>query len=55
MLQASVKGISAWKSLKDRRFRLDVWGKFFHAESGDLLAQAAHRSCGCPIPGVIQD
>ena len=24
-------------------------------ESGEALAHAAQRSCGCPIPGGVQD
>ena len=44
-------------SLKGRgeeRLRLDV-GKLLYSESGDALAQAAQRSCGCPIPGSLED
>ena len=29
-------------------------GRFF-TESGEVLAQAAQRGCGCPIPGGVQD
>jgi len=39
---------------KEGRFGLDVGGKFFTNESGEVLAQAAQRSCGCPIPGGVQ-
>ena len=38
--------------LKEGRFRLDVRGKFF-AESGEVLEQAAQRSCGFPILGRV--
>jgi len=27
-------------------------GKFFN-ESGEVMAQAAQRGCGCPIPGSV--
>ena len=27
----------------------------FHSEGRKALAQAAQRSCGCPIPGGVQD
>ena len=39
--------------LKEGRFRLDVRGKLF-IESGEVLAQAAQRGCGCPIPRGVQ-
>ena len=25
-----------------------------HSEGGEALAQVAQRSCGCPIPGMVQ-
>jgi len=28
--------------------------KILHCEVGEALAQAAQRSCGCPLPGRIQ-
>ena len=28
-------------------------GEVLHRESGELLAQAAQRGCGCPIPGGV--
>ena len=28
-------------------------GEIFHGESGEALAQAAQRSCGCLIPGEM--
>ena len=37
--------------LKERRFRLDVRGKFFTA---GMLKHVAKRGCGCPIPGDVQ-
>ena len=43
--------------LKEGRFRLDVRDvrrKFFTG-SGEVLEQAAQRSCGCSIPGGVQD
>ena len=40
--------------LRQGRFRLDIWRKFFHTEGGDTLKQIARRGCGCPIPGGIQ-
>ena len=39
--------------LKEGRFRLDIQRKFF-TQCGEALAQAAQRSCGCPIPGGVQ-
>ncbi|KAM9643769.1 uncharacterized protein ACIBXB_012437 [Morphnus guianensis] len=38
--------------LKLSRFRLDVKIKFFCDEGGETLL--AQRSCGCPIPGIVQ-
>ena len=32
--------------LKERKFRLEF--------SGEALAQAVQRSCGCPMPGGVQ-
>ena len=29
--------------------------KALHRESGEVLAQAARRGCGCPIPEGVQD
>ena len=34
-------------------------GNFFssqvlYQESGEVLERAAHRSCGCPVPGGVQ-
>jgi len=40
--------------LKEGRFRLDVRGKFFHRESGEVLEQAAQRDRGCSIPQGVQ-
>ena len=40
--------------LNEERFRLDFKGNFFQREGGEVLAQAAQRMCGCPIPGGIQ-
>ena len=39
--------------LKEGRFRLDV-GEVLYYESGEVLAQAAQRGCGCPVPGGVQ-
>ena len=39
--------------LRNERFRLDVSGKFFF-QSGEVLQQAAQRSCECPISGGVQ-
>ena len=39
--------------LKEGRFRLDIRKKFFTV-NGETLAQAAQRSCGCPLPGRVQ-
>ncbi|GAB0188081.1 hypothetical protein GRJ2_001273400 [Grus japonensis] len=41
--------------LRKCRFRLDIRKKFFYDECGEALAQVAQRSCGCPIPGSVQD
>jgi len=38
---------------REWRFRLDVRGKFF-TESGEVLAQAAQRGCGCHVPEVFK-
>ena len=38
--------------LKERTLRCYV--EIFYSEDGEAQAQAAHRSCGCPIPGVAQ-
>jgi len=27
---------------------------YLHHEGGETLAQAAQRSCGCPLPGSVQ-
>ena len=42
--------------LKDGRFRLDIRKNFFflYWEGGEAVAQAAQRSCECPIPGGAQ-
>jgi len=40
--------------LKEGRVTLDVRGKFFYQESGEVMEQAAQRGCGCPIPGGFQ-
>jgi len=40
--------------ISEGRFRLDVRGKFF-TEREMRWAQAAHRICGYPIPGAVQD
>ena len=29
-------------------------GEIFYRESGKVLEQAAHRGCGCPVPGGVQ-
>ena len=39
--------------LKEGRFRL-VSRRFFYSEPGKARAQAAQRSCGCPIPVGVQ-
>lgn len=31
-----------------------VSGEVLFYESGEVLAQAAQRGCGCPIPGGVQ-
>jgi len=28
--------------------------EIFYHESGEVLAQVAQRSCGCPLPGSVQ-
>jgi len=28
--------------------------EILHHEGGEALAQAAQRSCGCPVPGSVQ-
>ena len=35
--------------IKEEKYRLDVY-----SQGGEALAQAAQRSCGCPIPGGVQ-
>ena len=40
--------------LREGRFRLAIRGGVLHRESGEVLAQAAQRGCGCPIPGGVQ-
>lgn len=35
------------------RFRLEIRKK--KCEGGEALEQAAHGTCGCPIPGSVQD
>jgi len=30
------------------------WEEILPHESGETLAQAARRSCGCPLPGSVQ-
>ena len=37
--------------LKEGRFRLDCRKKVFTQKVLEAPAQAAQRSCGCPIPG----
>jgi len=29
--------------------------EILHYEGGEALARVAHRSCGCPLPGSVQD
>ena len=41
--------------LKESKFRLYVRIKILYSESDEALAQAAQRSCGCPIPRGAQD
>jgi len=36
-------------------FRLDIRKKLFSQEGGEALEHVVQRSCGCPIPGSIQD
>ena len=31
-----------------------VLGEIVDQDSGEVLAQAAQRGCGCPIPGDVQ-
>lgn len=39
--------------LKKERFSSDVRKKFF-TQGGEARGQVALRSCGCPIPGILQ-
>ena len=39
--------------LKEGRFRLGI-GEVLYFESGEVLAQATQRSCGCSVPGGVQ-
>ena len=39
--------------LKEGRFMLDARKKFF-TQSGEVLAQVAQRSCGCPSLAVFK-
>jgi len=32
-----------------------AYTEILYYESGDALKQVAQRSCGCPIPGGVQD
>ena len=43
-----------WLYTKREEYRLDIRQKFF-APNGETLAQAAWRSCGCPIPKARLD
>ena len=38
--------------LEKSRFRLDTRNKLF---TDKTLEQVAHRGCGCPLPGDVQD
>lgn len=40
--------------LKEGRFRLDIWKKILHYESGEALEHVAQRNCGYPIPESVQ-
>jgi len=48
ILNLHQKGIN----LREETFRLDVKKKLFTQRM--VKAQAAQRSCGCPIPGGLQ-
>jgi len=41
--------------LKESKIRLYVRIKILYSKSDEALAQAAQRSCGCPIPRGAQD
>jgi len=47
-----VKLLSHYK--KEGRFRFNIRKKFFYHEGDEALAQAAWRSCGCPLSGRAQ-
>ena len=40
--------------INGERFRLDVRGKFFHSDGGEVLEQVTQKGCGCPVPGSVQ-
>jgi len=40
--------------LEEGRFRLDTGGKNIQYDGGEALELVAQRSCGCPIPRIIQ-
>ena len=40
--------------LKLREIQIKCQEEIFYSESGEALAQAAKKSCGCPIPGGVQ-
>ena len=44
-------------SKKAKQGEIEIRGEeeILHTEGGEALAQAAQRSCGCPIPGGVQD
>ena len=42
------------KEGKIRLGKFKCWEEILYAEGGEVLAQAAQRSCGCPISEGIQ-
>ena len=40
--------------LGSREVQIRCQGEVLYRESGEVLAQAAQRGCGCPIPGGVQ-
>jgi len=46
------RGFSCVILMDKDRFRLNE--EILYSEGSEALAQAAQRSCGCPIPGGVQ-
>ena len=42
------------KSVKTGKIQVGCQGEVLYYESGEVLAQAAQRGCGCTVPGGVQ-